>query len=44
MINFNFFLCKKPVVCFSNEDTDRMVESDPRIVLRPLNPPTHEDT
>lgn len=28
----------------SNEDTDRMVERDPRIVLRPLNPPAHEET
>ncbi|XP_018573649.1 uncharacterized protein LOC108912754 [Anoplophora glabripennis] len=28
----------------TNEDTDRMVESDPRIVLRPLNPPAHEET
>ncbi|KAJ3624428.1 hypothetical protein MTP99_018047 [Tenebrio molitor] len=27
-----------------NEDTDRMVESDPRIVLRPLNPSAHEET
>ncbi|KAG5865416.1 hypothetical protein JTB14_037777 [Gonioctena quinquepunctata] len=27
-----------------NEDTDRMVESDPRIVLRPLNTPAHEET
>ncbi|XP_044272633.1 uncharacterized protein LOC123016349 [Tribolium madens] len=26
------------------EDTDRMVESDPRIVLRPLNPSAHEET
>ncbi|KAJ8986191.1 hypothetical protein NQ317_005665 [Molorchus minor] len=28
----------------TNEDTDRMVESDPRIVLRPLNTPAHEET
>ncbi|KAF5293506.1 hypothetical protein FQA39_LY02991 [Lamprigera yunnana] len=27
----------------SNEDTDRMIERDPRIVLSPLNPTTHED-
>lgn len=27
----------------SNEDTDRMIERDPRIVLRPLNPPAHEE-
>ncbi|CAH1108449.1 unnamed protein product [Psylliodes chrysocephalus] len=27
-----------------NEDTDRMVERDPRIVLRPLNTPAHEET
>lgn len=26
------------------EDTDRMVETDPRIVLRPLNPHVHEET
>lgn len=28
----------------NNEDTDRMIERDPRIVLSPLNPTTHEDT
>lgn len=28
----------------NNEDTDRMIERDPRIVLRPLNPPAHEET
>ncbi|XP_031330657.1 uncharacterized protein LOC116179104 isoform X2 [Photinus pyralis] len=27
-----------------DEDTDRMIERDPRIVLSPLNPTTHEDT
>ncbi|XP_023012979.1 uncharacterized protein [Leptinotarsa decemlineata] len=27
-----------------NEDTDRMVERDPRIVLRPLNTAAHEET
>ncbi|CAG9860707.1 unnamed protein product [Phyllotreta striolata] len=28
----------------TNEDVDRMIERDPRIVLRPLNTPAHEDT
>ncbi|XP_019865469.1 uncharacterized protein LOC109594669 [Aethina tumida] len=28
----------------TNEEADRMVERDPRIVLRPLNPVAHEET
>lgn len=36
-------ICIYIFFCFS-DDTDRMVESDPRIVLRPLNPPAHEET
>lgn len=39
------------ISCFStiflsnySDDTDRMIESDPRIVLRPLNTPAIEET
>lgn len=44
LLFFSFILHNRFRISFSNEDTDRMVESDPRIVLRPLNPPAHEET